>query len=29
MSVLLLAVIFVFYFVADRLFRISEQWEQR
>jgi putative spermidine/putrescine transport system permease protein len=29
MSVLLLAVIFVFYFVADRLFKISEQWEQR
>lgn len=29
MSVLLLAVIFVFYAVADRLFKISEQWEQR
>ena len=29
MSVLLLAVIFIFYFVADRLFKISEQWEQR
>lgn len=29
MSILLLGVIFVFYFVADRLFRISEQWEAR
>jgi putative spermidine/putrescine transport system permease protein len=29
MSVLLLAVIVVFYAVADRLFKISEQWEQR
>ena len=29
MSMLLLGVIFVFYFVADRLFKISEQWEAR
>jgi putative spermidine/putrescine transport system permease protein len=28
MSVLLLAVIFVFYAVADRLFKVSEQWER-
>jgi putative spermidine/putrescine transport system permease protein len=28
MSVLLLAVIFVFYVVADRLFKVSEQWER-
>jgi hypothetical protein len=29
MSVLLLAVIVVFYAACDRAFRISEQWERR